>query len=284
VTPAAKKPSAAPGTRLNRWLAERGVASRRRADELIQGGAVEVNGETVLALGRRIVEGDRVRVEGRPVRDVPRLYYLFHKPKGVLCTEDPRETRPRVVDLVAGHVAGRVHAVGRLDEASEGLLLLTNDGEFANRVAHPRYGVPKTYVVRLSGSLAPEHLQKLRRGVHLADGKAVPMRIKVMRRTRQTTTLEVVLSEGRNRELRRMFARVGYGVRDLKRVRIGSLGLKGLPRGRVRPITLAEREALLKLSDETRKPRTSRASRPARKARPARSGSRARPPAGGRRK
>lgn len=245
----AKAPDAPerPGLRLNRWLSEQGVASRRKADELVQEGAVEVNGEVVLAPGYRVQEGDRVRVNGQEVKPARRLYYLFNKPRGVLCTEDPRENRPRVSDLVRGQVAGRVYPVGRLDEDSEGLLLLTNDGEFANMMAHPRYGVPKTYVVHVSGVVSAEDLAKLRKGVYLSEGRAVPESLRVVRRTPQQTVVRVVLREGRNREVRRMFAKMRYGVKSLKRVQIGDLRLQGVPRGRVRFLSVRERDGLLAL-------------------------------------
>ena len=239
------------GVRLNRWLAERGIASRRKCDELIFGCSVEVNDRMVTKPGYRVQEGDRVSVDGSAVKEVRRLYYLFYKPKSVLCTEDPRETRPRVCDMVEPLVAGRVYAVGRLDEETEGLLLLTNDGDFANLVAHPRHGVTKTYVVLVNGSLTHDEVKKLRDGVWLSDGKAVAQRVRVIRRTRSTTSLEIQLSEGRNRLIRRMIAAVGRNVRSLKRVRIGSLGMTGLRRGQIRPISRKERDDLVALAQWT---------------------------------
>ncbi len=239
---------AAGGVRLNRWLAERGIASRRKADEIIQEGRVEVNGEFQTAPGYRVRPGDEVRVDGAPVREVARLYYVFHKPKGVLCTDSPREKRLRVRDLVEPLVPSRVFTVGRLDEDSEGLLLLTNDGDFAQLVSHPRYGVPKTYLVTVPGELARADLERLRKGVYLAEGRIVPKSVRVVKRTSRATEVEVVVAEGLNREVRRMFARVGYGVKRLKRVRIGSLGLRGVPQGAIRPLTRAEYQELVDLA------------------------------------
>ena len=236
------------GVRLNRWLAERGVGSRRGCDTLIQECAVEVNGSIVQEPGYRVQDGDKVSVEGRPIKEVRRLYYLFHKPKGVLCTDDPRESRLRVSDLVEPHVAGRVYTVGRLDEDSEGLLLLTNDGDFSNLIAHPRYEIPKTYVVQLGRAITHEEVRDLRKGVWLSDGKVVPETVKLIRRSSSSSSVEVRLREGRNREIRRMFAKIGYGVKTLKRVRIGSLGLKGLKRGAIRPLTRTERDELVELA------------------------------------
>lgn len=249
------------GVRLNRWLAERGVASRRRCDELVQEGGVELNGEIVLEPGVRVQPDDVVKVEGRLVRETRRLYYLFYKPKGVLCTEDPRETRPRVSDLVAPLVAGRVYPVGRLDEESEGLLLLTNDGDFANLVAHPRHGVTKTYLVQVHGTVDGAALARLRQGAWLEDGKVVPDGVKTLRRTQAATSLEVRMREGRNREVRRLLARAGFKVKSLKRVQIGPLGVRGLRAGQIRPLTRAERDALVESArpaGEARPPREKR--------------------------
>jgi len=233
------------GVRLNRWLAERGVASRRKCDALIQEGSVEVNGQILMEPGYRVQPGDTVRVEGRPIKEVRRLYYLFYKPKGVICTDDPRENRTRVSDLVAPLVAGRVYTVGRLDEDSEGLLLLTNDGDFANLIAHPRHGVAKTYLVQVPGHVQVDAIKELRGGVWLADGKVVPERVRISHRAQSYTTVEITMREGRNREVRRLLARVGFKVRNLKRVRIGELGVKGVKRGGIRPLTRAERDELV---------------------------------------
>ncbi len=241
------------GVRLNRWLAERGIGSRRKCDTLVQECAVEVNGVIVVEPGYRVKAGDRVSVEGNPVQDVRRLYYLFYKPKGVLCTDDPREIRKRVCDLVAPLVSERVYTVGRLDEDSEGLLLLTNDGDFANLIMHPRYQVPKTYVVSINGSIRGEDIDTLRKGTWLAEGKVTPERIKLIKRTKTSSSLEIQLREGRNREIRRIFARAGYAVKNLKRVRIGQLGIKGIKRGGIRPLTKQERDDLIALAQSDKR-------------------------------
>jgi len=233
------------GVRLNRWLAERGVDSRRKCDALIQEGGVEVNGEIRLDPGYRVQESDEIRVDGQPIREVRRLYYLFYKPKGVLCTADKRETRPRVGDLVDHLVPSRVYPVGRLDEDSEGLLLLTNDGDFAHMMMHPSFGVPKTYVVFTGQGVRPSDLDAMREGAWIEGQKVVPERVKVLRRTKAGTSIEIVIREGRNREVRRLLARHGFGVKRLKRVRIGRLGVKGVRRGGMRPLSRAERDQLV---------------------------------------
>jgi 23S rRNA pseudouridine2605 synthase len=236
------------GMRLNRWLAEQGVDSRRKCDARIQDGEVTINGSLCMEPGYRVQPGDDIMVNGARVKQTRRLYYLFHKPRGVLCTNDPRETRPRVCDLVDPMVPGRVFPVGRLDEDSEGLLLLTNDGEFANLVAHPRHGVAKTYLCQVPGAVDGETVAALRDGAWIDGGKVVPEHVKVARRTPAGTNLEVTIREGRNREVRRMLARHGLGVKRLKRVRIGTLGMRGLKRGALRPLSREERDALVALA------------------------------------
>lgn len=242
------------GVRLNRWLAERGVDSRRKCDALIQEGGVEVNGEIRMDPGYRVQPEDEIRVDGRPIREVRRLYYLFYKPRSVLCTADKRETRPRVGDLVDHLVPSRVYPVGRLDEDSEGLLLLTNDGDFAHMMMHPSFGVPKTYVVVTGMHVRQQDLDALRGGAWIDGQKVVPERVKVIRASKGGTSLEIVILEGRNREVRRLLARHGFGVKRLKRVRIGDLGVKGVRRGGMRPLTRAERDSLVRYAQVEQAP------------------------------
>lgn len=234
--------------RLNKYLADHGVASRRACDELILEGKVTVDGEPVTQLGTKIVPHDqRVEVDGYILRPekAQRRYYLLNKPAGVLCTNERRETRPRAIDLITARDKGRIYTVGRLDEESKGLILLTNDGEFAQHVAHPRFGVPKTYRVKVRGHVAEEAVQKIREGVHLSEGRTSGARIVVQRRGREYSTLDVTLLEGMNREVRRVFARVGYKVVDLKRTTIGPLTTRGLKVGHWRQLSRPEVEALL---------------------------------------
>lgn len=259
--------------RLNKLLADHGVASRRACDELIAAGKVMVDGEPVTELGTRVdPTAQVVEVDGVRLQSQDRRYYLLHKPTGVVCTNEKRETRPRAVDLVTDPNKGRIYTVGRLDEESRGLLLLTNDGEFAERVAHPRYGVSKTYQVRVVGKLDDEALEKLRTGVHLAEGKTAPAWVRIKRRTAKWTTLTVTLREGKNREVRRIFARVGYKVVDLQRTDIGPLSVRGLRVGHWRALSRAEVEALLAVpsGDDGQAPSPPGRERP----RPARKGGR----------
>ncbi|MHC5063118.1 MAG: pseudouridine synthase [Planctomycetota bacterium] len=226
--------------RLNRFLASAGVCSRRAADELIEQGRVTVNGEIVSTVGSRVdASSDDVRFDGSRVQPEKKLYLLFNKPRGVVCTNAKNEQRRRVIDYLP-EVRGRVYTVGRLDADSEGLILLTNDGDFAQRIAHPSHGVPKTYAVLVKGRVGKAETDKARGGVWLSEGKTGGARIIIQRLSRDRSYLKVILREGRNREIRRIFAKLGYPVVSLKRVRIGELSLHGLGSGRYRFLTQEE--------------------------------------------
>ena len=248
------QPDAAPASpvRLQKFLAACGIGSRRACEEWITAGRVEVNGVTVTTLGTRVTPGvDVVRVDGDIIRPHERCYFLVNKPVGVVCSHRDPSGRMRVVDLVPS--AERLFPIGRLDRTSEGLILLTNDGDFAHRLAHPRYGVPKTYRARVAGHPERSTLQRLRKGVYLAEGKARVESIRVRRRWANSTELEIVLREGKNREIRRILARVGHKVLTLKRVAIGPVRLDpDLPPGAYRPLTARERRALLKSAATSR--------------------------------
>ena len=220
--------------RLNRFLASAGICSRRAADELIRTGRVSINGKQVQELGVRIDPmGDEVRLDEELVVQEKRVYVLFNKPKGVVCTNARNEKRDRVIDFLE-QVKGRIYTVGRLDVDSEGLILLTNDGDFAQEMAHPKFGVPKTYAVLVRGAVNVDAIKKVRGGVWLSEGKTSGADIKIERRGRDKTYLKVVLREGKNREIRRIFAKLGNPVLSLKRVRIGDLNLHALRSGKHR--------------------------------------------------
>lgn len=234
--------------RLNKLLADHGVASRRRCDELIAGGSVMVDGEVVVELGTRVdPETSTIDVDGRTLetRGLRKRYYVLNKPAGVVCTNETRETRPRAVDLITDPWKGRIYTIGRLDEESRGLILLTNDGDFAHRIMHPRHGVMKTYRVKVSGKIDDAALTQIREGVRLSEGRTSGARIVVESRRHDASVLEVTIQEGMNREIRRAFAKVGYKVVDLERVRIGSLTSRGLKTGRWRELLRHEIEELL---------------------------------------
>ena len=227
--------------RLNAYLARAGVASRRRADDLIRAGRVRVNGEVGrlnTVVGRRdVVEVDGARIERQPLS-----YVLLHKPAGVVTTARDPQGRPTVVGLVPHEP--RVVPVGRLDVDTTGALLLTNDGDLAHRLAHPRYGVPKVYEADVVGSPSADALARLRDGVELEDGVTAPARVRALVRGDRWTRLELTLHEGRKRQVRRMCEAVGHPVRGLRRVRYAGLDLEGLEPGEWRELTSGEVAAL----------------------------------------
>jgi pseudouridine synthase len=223
--------------RLNRYLASAGVGSRRAVDELIRAGRVTVNGQ-MGELGSAVGEGDVVAVDGRPVAPQELAYLMLHKPPGVVTTARDPQGRRTVVDLVES--PQRVYPVGRLDRDTTGLLLLTNDGELANRLAHPRHGVEKTYVADVEGDPPPDVLRRLAEGVELADGPTAPARVRRLGAGR----IELVIHEGRNRQVRRMCEAVGHPVRRLHRSAYGALELGALAEGRWRALTSEEVDAL----------------------------------------
>ena len=225
--------------RINKFLAECGVASRRACDKLIESGAVLVNGKKA-ALGDDVSEKDEITVDGQPVkRKLVHSYYIMNKPKGYVCTVKDDKDRKTVMSLLP-EGAGRVYPVGRLDYDTEGLLLFTDDGDLAFRLTHPKSEIPKTYLVRIEGAIGDKELNRLRAGVEL-DGKLTgKSKVKVIETDKQYTKLHVTINEGRNRQVRRMFECVGKQVDFLKRIRIGDLGLGSLARGKVRRLSNEE--------------------------------------------
>ena len=232
--------------RLNKYLAHAGVGSRRHCDELIAAGRVRINGETVRDLGVKIdPDTHKVAVDDRPIHAEKFVYWALHKPRGYLCTNNDPSGRPLAIDLVP-HIEQRVYTVGRLDEDSEGLLLLTNDGDLANQLMHPRFGVEKTYEALVAGSPSPDDLRQLLTGVWLADGRVKAKFVKRFKRQGDSTWLKIVLSEGKNREVRRMLAKLNHKVMRLRRVAIGPVKLDRLPKGKSRKLSLAELQQLRK--------------------------------------
>jgi 23S rRNA pseudouridine2605 synthase len=227
--------------RLNAFLARAGVASRRRADELILERRVRVNDEPG-ELNTVVGENDVVEVDGRRVERQPLRYVLLNKPAGVLTTADDPQGRPTVVDLVSRET--RVVPVGRLDVDTTGALLLTNDGELANRLAHPSFGVAKVYDVDIDGSPSPDALEALRRGIFLEDGRTAPAEARIVRRGTRVTRIELTLHEGRKHQVKRMCEAVGHSVRHLHRRRYAGLRLVGLEPGQWRDLTDDEVEEL----------------------------------------
>ena len=227
--------------RLNAYLARAGVASRRRADELIRDGRVVVNGEPG-ELNTRVRSGDVVEVDGTPVAAQALVHVLLHKPAGVVTTASDPHGRPTVVDLV-DHPA-RVVPVGRLDADTTGALLLTNDGQLAHRLAHPRYGVAKVYEAEVEGEPGVEALEALRTGVELDDGTTAPAEARVLGAGDGAAVLELTLHEGRKHQVKRMCAAVGHPVLRLHRSRYAGLEVDDLAPGEWRELTAAEVKAL----------------------------------------
>lgn len=231
--------------RLAKALARAGVASRRRAEELVRAGRVRVNGEVVTDPAFRVREGtDVLEVDGRAV-EAPRerVTILLYKPAGYVSTVRDPWGRPTVLDLL-GHTPWRLYPVGRLDLDTEGLLLLTNDGELAQLLTHPRYEVEKTYEALVRGQPAAKALARLRQGVRLEDGWTVPARVRVLARKGSNTVLEITVHEGRKRQIKRMCLAVGHPVLKLKRTRLSFLTLAGLAPGKYRFLTREEVERL----------------------------------------
>jgi 23S rRNA pseudouridine2605 synthase len=224
--------------RLVKYLAHSGVASRRAAEELIAAGRVRVGGAVVTDPARDVGEGTKVEVDGRVVALEPPEVWAVNKPAGIVSTAREPGRRGAVTELVDS--PGRLYPVGRLDVDSTGLILLTNDGELANRLTHPRYGVPKTYRARLARPPSDRDLDRLRRGVRLDDGMTAPAEVG----RRGERELEITIREGRKRQIRRMVEAVGNEVEALTRTRVGSLELGGLPRGAARRLDEREVAAL----------------------------------------
>lgn len=229
--------------RLQKVLAAAGIGSRRECESFIIEGRVEIDGQVVTELGTTVDPLlQEIRMDGDALKRFKPIYYIVNKPSGVLSTNSDPAGRMRVIDLVPPGT--RLFTVGRLDKASEGLMLVTNDGELANRLAHPRYGVEKTYHVIVAGHPSGEALKTLRRGIHLAEGVVRVSRLSVKKRLKQSTQLEMVLSEGRNREIRRMAAYIEHKVVSLKRIGLGTLRLGTMPTGSYRPLTEPELKRL----------------------------------------
>jgi 23S rRNA pseudouridine2605 synthase len=245
----------AQGVRLQKVLAQAGIASRRACEALISEGRVEVNSEVVVEQGRRVdPERDVIRVDGARIPPPRRhLYLAMNKPRGVVVTMDDPEGRRTVADLLAKGGSRlvkneRLFHVGRLDADSEGLLILTNDGELANKLAHPSYQVPKTYIAEVTGLVNAATLQRLRHGITLEDGPVRPTSVKIVSSAAERTLIKITLQEGRNRIVRRTMEAVGHPVRHLSRIGIGPVRLGNLKLGEYRELTRDELGGLLDLT------------------------------------
>lgn len=228
--------------RINKFLAACGVAGRRACDKIVQDGRVTINGKLAV-LGDDVETDDVVKVDGKPVALKKNEYYILHKPKGYLSTVSDDKGRKTVMDILGSNV-GRVYPVGRLDYDSEGLLILTTDGELAQHLTHPSNEVPKTYLVKVEGRLTEADLNPIRSGIELDGVLTKKCRAHIVETNKEYTKVEMVLREGKNREIRRMFETIGREVMLLKRTKVGELSLRGLARGEFRKLTPAEVEYL----------------------------------------
>lgn len=224
--------------RINKYLASCGIASRRECDNLIKNGSVKING-VIASLGAEVKEGDNVTVNGNTVTLKKNEYYILNKPKGYLCTVRDDKGRKTVLDLMPD-TTGRIYPVGRLDYDSEGLLILTTDGELAQHLMHPSNEVPKTYLVKIEGTINEAGLNPIRSGIDIGGYVTKKCKAHIVETNKAYTKIHVTVTEGKNREIRRMFEAIGKEVTLLKRIRIGELTLRGLDRGAYRKLTQAE--------------------------------------------
>ena len=226
--------------RLAKYLAHAGVASRRASEDLIREGRVTVDGTPVTSPATDVQGTERIELDGKPVEPEQRVVHMLNKPKGVVSTASDTHGRPIVTDLISS--TKRLYPVGRLDADTTGLILLTNDGELANRLMHPRYEVPKTYRAKVKGALQEADLQRLREGIDLEDGRTHPAKVRRLAKDE----VDLTIHDGRKRQVRRMLDEIGHPVIDLKRTALGPLRLEGLEEGAHRRLTPAEVEALWK--------------------------------------
>ncbi len=238
--------------RIQKALAELGIASRRAVEEMVLEGRIDVNGKTVKELPFFVDPGeDAMEVDGRPVFKIgadKKVYFLVSKPTGVVCTQNDPQGRVRLIDLLPKQPQ-RLYSVGRLDMDSTGLVVLTNDGEFTERLTHPRYGVVKTYVVQVEGRIATEDVERLKVPIYMDGKRTQGAWVKVIRKGRDRSLLEIKLAEGRNREIRRILARLGHKVTSLRRTAIGPITDRGLKIGSVRRLTATEVKRLLRCTE-----------------------------------
>lgn len=224
--------------RLQKIIAHAGIASRRKAEELILNGKVKVNGQTIKELGMKVGSQDKIEVDGIPVEREEPVYFLLYKPRGVISSVTDDKGRKVVTDFFP-LIEQRIYPIGRLDYDTSGLILLTNDGEFANLLMHPKHEIEKVYIAKIKGIPLKEKLKQLEKGVYLDEGKTAPAKVKMLSldKRKQTAIIEITIHEGRNRQVRRMFEKIGHPVIKLKRERYGFLDLHGMKTGDTRELT-----------------------------------------------
>lgn len=223
------------GTRLNKYIASSGLCSRRKADELIESGVVQVNGKRVTELGFSVAPKDKVFVNGKMIHPVKHEYYRFYKPAGYITTAEDEKGRKTIYDLLPENLHG-LKPVGRLDKDSTGLLILTNDGDLINELTHPSVKVPKFYRVAINGKISQNDIDTMYKGIELEPDKVAYAQVDVLEVDNNRTVMEILLYQGMNRQIRRMFEYLGFEVISLKRIRHATLDLTGLKRGEFKPI------------------------------------------------
>ena len=232
--------------RIQKIIARIGIASRRKAEEIIAEGRVTVNGSVATIGMKADLSKDHIKVDGKLlIRSEPKIYLMFNKPRNVVTSLSDPEGRPAVKDYLKG-VRYRVFPVGRLDFDSEGLLLLTNDGDFANDLLHPSKKIPKAYMVKVKGIIGDDKIVKLRQGVRLEDGRTLPARVRFARKSENNSWIEIAITEGKKRQVRRMVEAVGHPALKLRRISIDGVRLSGLKIGEFRPLTEKELQSLRK--------------------------------------
>ena len=237
--------------RLQKYIADAGICSRRKAEELILKGEVSVNGAVVDVMGVNVSSEDEVTVSGKKIKpDNKKVYYMLNKPKGYVTTVKDQFGRPCVLDLIDSDTDKRVYPAGRLDYNTEGLLLLTNDGDFVNSIVHPSNKIEKKYIAVINGKITEENIEKLKKGVIVDGKKTKSAKVFLSEIFKDKCIVEITITEGRNRQVRKMFEAVGHHVIDLKRVSIGNLELGNLKLGKIRKLNPGEVNALLKLAKE----------------------------------
>ncbi|MBN2181337.1 MAG: rRNA pseudouridine synthase [Sedimentisphaerales bacterium] len=231
--------------RLQKILASAGIDSRRKCEELILSGIVRVNKKVVDELPAFAdPDKDVITVDGRKIHAEQKVYFLLNKPRAVICTNLDPAGRKKAIDLI--NTEKRIFCVGRLDADTTGLIILTNDSELANKLTHPRYGLTKTYTARIKGQIVGEQVERLKRGIWLAEGKTGRAAVKILKSSHKESLVEISIRQGLNRQIRRTLARVGFSVKSLARTQIGKLNSRGLGLGKFRALTAAEVEYLKK--------------------------------------
>lgn len=221
--------------RLNKYIASSGICSRRKADELIEQGLVNVNGKKVTELGFLIGEKDKVFVEGKLIHPLKHEYYKFYKPAGFITTTEDEKGRKTIYDILPENMQ-KLNPVGRLDKDSTGLLILTNDGELINQLTHPSVKIPKVYVVSINGRISQHHIDQMASGIEIEAGKKAYAEVQVLEISNKSTLMQIVLYQGLNRQIRKMFEVLGFEVQTLKRIQHATITLEGLKRGEFKPI------------------------------------------------